>query len=129
MSILHDELQAAGFIPVATPVEGAEAWTSWRSPAPEVPVYERYYELVKQAMYAQVDLPVTERIACRPLTCKPLMLEIVTVVNCWRSARRWRRPTDERGMMITATIYVTAGGLTTEYPDVDPRQRRSGGTP
>ena len=86
MSHLHDDLRALGFIPVAMPFDGAVAWTGWKCPAPEVPAYERYYELVKRAMYAQVDLPVTKRIACRPLTCKLLMLEFATVVDCWRSA-------------------------------------------
>ena len=97
MSILHDELQAAGFIRVATPVEGAEAWTNWRRPAPELPVYERYYELVKRAMYAQVNLRLAHRIGCRPLTCKSLMREFATVVDCWRSASSVAPPADWPG--------------------------------
>ena len=86
MSILNDDLRALGFIPVGMPFEGAEAWTVWNPPEPGALVYERYYELVKQAMFAQVDLPVTERIACRPLTCESLMHERLAVVGCWRSA-------------------------------------------
>ena len=86
MSNLHDDLRAAGFVPVAMPFEGAVAWTAWKLPEPDQPVYERYYELVKSAMYAQVDLPVMKRIGFRPLTAKTLMVEIGAVVDCWRSA-------------------------------------------
>ena len=86
MSHLHDELRAAGFVPVDISFDGVAAWTRWERPVPEVPAYERYYDLVKRAMYAQVDLPVSKRLGCRPLTHKALMLEIATVVDCWRSA-------------------------------------------
>ena len=86
MSILNDDLRALGFIPVGMPFEGAEAWTAWNLPEPGALVYERYYELVKQAMFAQVDLPVRKRIGFRPLTAKTLMVEIGAIVDCWRSA-------------------------------------------
>ena len=49
-------------------------------------IYEQYYELCKQSMYAQVDLPLDERAGFNRRTCWALMRERLAVVDCWRSA-------------------------------------------
>ena len=94
MSNLHEELAAAGFRPVAVPFDGAVAWTAWLPPEPPMSVYERYYELVKQAMLAQADNPVwklindrwTRRADHSEGIQNTLAREYIAVVSCWRSA-------------------------------------------
>ena len=89
MNNLENELRAAGFTPVPLDIEGVIAWTGWR-PASE-DVYERYYELLKAAMIAQVDRQADPGVLFLSSLYVPVLRtaarrELQAVVSAWRSA-------------------------------------------
>ena len=85
-STLDQELMAAGYIPEAVATDGVVAWTGWYAPARDI--YETYYELLRDAMLAQVDLPPGDRrqgLRSLPIY-RCLKEEYWSVIDCWRSA-------------------------------------------
>ena len=87
MNNLEHDLIAAGYTPVPLGLKGIVAWTGWHAPV-QKDTYEIYYDLICEAMYAQMDWSPWDRPhATRSFAIhQQLVNEYRAVVNCWRSA-------------------------------------------
>ena len=90
-SKLEEDLIAAGFTPEPLHCDDVATWTGWRAPVKDV--YERYYDLILDAMHAQMDDPPRDRhhphhqhgVGRRCPVLASLVDEYRSVVDAWRS--------------------------------------------
>ena len=98
---LEQELIAAGFTPSPLGLKGVVEWTGWTPPAEDdrlgaettPSTYEIYYDLISDAMYAQMDDPPWDRhhphhkhgVGRRCPVLASLVDEYRSVVDAWRS--------------------------------------------
>ena len=90
-SKLEEDLLAAGFTPEPVHCDDVAIWTGWRAPVKDT--YERYYDLITDAMYAQEDDPPWDRhhphhqhgVGRHCPVLASLVDEYRSVVAAWRS--------------------------------------------
>ncbi len=99
-SKLEADLMAAGYTPEPLHCDDVAIWTGWRAPeddrlgAETTPsTYERYYDLITDAMYAQMDdspwdrehHPCRGSVGGRCPVLSSWVTEYRAVLDCWHS--------------------------------------------
>ena len=90
-SILEQDLMAAGYTPEPLHCDDVVTWTGWRAPVKDT--YERYYDLITAAMYAQMDdspwdrehHPCRGSVGGRCPVLSSWVTEYRAVLDCWHS--------------------------------------------